>query len=327
VIKVVRVLLLACLVHPMVHGTSVAAVQRPGAPRTRQAAAKRTASKRPPRPRLRVRSARPLRTRRVVLPGSRRLRAPVSRAPRTSRTVAPVAPAPRDGRLRRFTRWTGRVLSVRGALRAIERVFAFVRPGQRVGDLSASGLTVAGSRSIGAVQPALAAVSGVAGVTLAAASALELARARNHIERADAAHGIAWGLQSVGGIGSMWWHAPGWFEPMAFSLGLGGGAIQTAVGMYRLRTGLAARDRRTIILGVLDTGAGASWIASTVTGNPIALAAFFGLTGVRLLYTNAPRLKALAQRAARGVSRLLDRASSKIDRFTAGRPRLARNWR
>jgi hypothetical protein len=272
VIKVVRVLLLVCLVQPVVPKSSVAAVQQRGATRTRQAAAKRAASKRPPRPRVRVRAQRPLRTR-------------------------------------------GR------------RLVEILRPGQRVGDLSASGLTVAGSRSIDAVQPALAAVSGVAGVTLAAASALELARARSHIERADAAHGIAWGLQSIGGIGSMWWHAPGWFEPVAFGLGLGGGAIQTAVGLYRLRTGLATRDRKTIILGLLDTGAGASWVASTVTGNPFTLAAFFGLTGARLLYTNAPRLVALAKRVARGVSRGLDRASTAIERFIDGRPHLARNTR
>lgn len=263
----VRVLLLVCLVHPMVQGISVAAVQSRGATRTRQTIAKRAASKRVLRPR--VRALRPRRMRRAILR----------------------------------------------------------RPGRRVGDLSTSGLTVAGSSGIGAVQPALAAVSGVAGVTLAASSALELRRARNHIERADAAHGIAWGLQSVGGVGSMWWHAPGWFEPMAFGLGLGGGGIQTAVGLYRLKTGLATRDRRTIILGVLDTGAGASWIASTVTGNPITLAAFFGLTGARLLYSNAPRLKSLAKRAARGVSRLFDRATSRIDRFIDERPHLARNWR
>ena len=94
------------------------------------------------------------------------------------------------------------------------------------------------------VQPAIAAVSGVAGVTLAAASALETYRARTHVERADAAHGIAWGLQSVGGIGGMWGKAPGWAAPAAYGLGLTGGAIQTAVGLYRLRTGWARRNRR-----------------------------------------------------------------------------------
>ena len=206
--------------------------------------------------------------------------------------------APR--RLRRFTRWTGHVLRVRGGVRGVQRAVQFFRPGQRVSDLSASSLTVAGSRTIDAVQPALAAVSGVAGVTLAAASAVELARARTHIERADAAHGIAWGLQSVGGIGGMWWRAPGWAAPAAVGLGLGGGAIQVGVGLYRLKTGLARRDRRTLILGALDTGAGATWIASTVTGNPLTLATFFGLTGVRLLYANAPRLSShLVPRAAR----------------------------
>ena len=186
-------------------------------------------------------------------------------------------------------------------LRPLRRAARNVRPGQRVSDVSASSLTVAGSRSINAVEPALAAVSGVAGVTLAAASALELARARTHLERADAAHGIAWGLQSIVGIGGMWWNAPGWAAPVALGLGLGGGAIQTAVGLYRLKSGLALRDRRTVILGVLDTGAGASWIASTVTGNPVTLGVFFGLTGVRLLYTNAPRFRSLARRAARSL--------------------------
>jgi len=207
------------------------------------------------------------------------------------------------------------------------RAVSFLRPGQRVSDLSASSLTVAGSRSIDVVQPALAAVSGVAGVTLAAASAVELARARTHIERADAAHGVAWGLQSVGGIGGMWWHAPGWAEKAAFGLGLGGGAIQVGVGLYRLKTGLARRDRKTLILGALDTGAGASWIASTMTGNPVTLGVFFGLTGARLLYSNAPRIAALARRTAARVSRLLSRADRGVDRLLARHVRLARSER
>lgn len=287
-------LLLLCAVSAAFEGSSVARVQRRCAVRPGASAPLRT--RRPAgRTNLRLRTVRPLRPRRA--------------APRALLPAAPLA-ATRGGarpesRLRRFTRWTGRVLSVRGALRGIERAVSFFRPGQRVTDLSASSLTVAGSRSIEMVRPALAAVSGVAGVTLAAASAVELARARTHIERADAAHGIAWGLQSVGGIGGMWWHAPGWAAPAAFGLGLGGGAIQVGVGLYRLKSGLARRDRRSLILGALDTGAGATWIASTVTGNPLTLAAFFGLTGARLLYTNAPRIAALARRAARRVSRVV----------------------
>jgi len=218
-----------------------------------------------------------------------------------------VRTTPHRTRLRGFTRWTGRVAGVRGAVRGVQRTVDFFRPGQRVSDLSASSLTVAGSRSIDVVQPALAAVSGVAGITLAAASAVELTRARTHIERADAAHGIAWGLQSVGGIGGMWWHAPGWAAPAAYGLGLGGGAIQVGVGLYRLKSGLARRDRKTVILGVLDTGAGASWIASTVTGNPITLGVFFGLTGARLLYTNGPRMAAFARRTAARIDRAASR--------------------
>ena len=292
-VKAARVLLVVlCLAHPFAEGVSVAALHgraRPTA--TRRAAVKRPAPRRPVPP---LRSARPRRGRPAMRTAGRAAVPPARTAP------------PRGHRLRRFTRWTGRVLGLRGAVRFVERVFAFLRPGKRVGDLGASGLTWAGTRSIGAVQPALAAVSGVAGVTLAAASAFELARARSHVERADAAHGIAWGLQSIGGLGSMWWHAPGWVEPLAFGLGIGGGVIQSAVGLYRLRTGIATRDRRSIVLGLLDTGAGASWLASTVTGNPVALTAFFGLTGARLLYTNGPRMKAFASRAARRVARAFE---------------------
>lgn len=318
-IRVARVLLFLCLLQPLIAGTSVAGVQKRGATRSRSAALERAGARRAMRQvavgRGRARIVRPLRR------GARRpARPPAVQPPAAAR---PIASRP-AGRLRRFTLWTGRVLGVRGA---VQRVFEFFRPGQRVGALSASSLTVAGSRSLSAVQPALAAVSGVAGVTLAAASALELARARTHIERADAAHGVAWGLQSVGGIGGMWWNAPGWAAPVAAGLGLGGGAIQTAVGLYRLKTGLALRDRRTLILGVLDTGAGATWIASTLTGNPITLGAFFGLTGVRLLYTNGPRLQSLARRAARGLGRLVARASRQVDRVLEDRPRLARSLR
>ena len=301
-------LLLLCVVHPLVEGTSVAGLQRP-CPIRASAALERTVARRAGAKRSigpagaphRLRLLRPLRTQRPL------------------RTRRPT----RSGATRR---WTGRILGVPGAVRGVRRAVEYFRPGQRVSDISASGLTVAGSRSMDVVQPTLAAVSGVAGVTLAAASALELARARTHLERADAAHGVAWGLQSVGGIGGMWWKAPGWAAPAAYGLGLTGGAIQTAVGLYRLRTGWARRDRRTLILGAIDTGAGASWIASTVTGNPITLGVFFGLTGVRLIYTNAHRLRTLPRRTAAFTSRLVARASGGIDRLLADgdRPRFAR---
>jgi hypothetical protein len=212
-----------------------------------------------------------------------------------------LARAPFRKRVKRWSKWPSRVVSATGLARGFQRFARVVGP--VLGDAS---IISSGSRVLTYAQPAIIAVGGVGGVALAAASGFEFSRARSRIERADAAHGVAWGLQSLGSIGASLWAVPRGVETAALGLGVIGGGIQTAVGLYRLRNGLKAGDRRSLILGALDTGAGLSWVASTVTGNPAAFAAFVGFNAVRLTYTNWPNLVRLAGRAGSAARRLLD---------------------
>ena len=179
-------------------------------------------------------------------------------------------------------------------------------PNRRVSDLSISALTLSGAPGVSG--PAnlnlplhLDIFTGVGALALSAASIVDYRRALDNPGKADAAHGLAWGLQSLAALAgnavsneilrttSVW-------------LGIGGGAIQTALGLYRLKDGIARRDRRVTILGALDLVSGVSWIASTASYNPIALAVFLGSTGVRVVYANAGLIKSKLEGARERLS-------------------------
>lgn len=176
-------------------------------------------------------------------------------------------------------------------------------------DLSASSLTMVGARglttarALGRELRPIGMVSGVAGVALAASSAVELSRARTPVERAEAIHGIAWGLQSMSVLGKHVLQGARWIDPAAEVLGVSGGVLQTGVGLYRLGDGLRTKNRRHIVIGTLDSAAGVAWAVSSVSANPVALGAYVGLTAIRLAYTNGPVLKAAGGRALRAGRR------------------------
>ncbi|HUS67771.1 MAG TPA: hypothetical protein VMZ28_24720 [Kofleriaceae bacterium] len=189
----------------------------------------------------------------------------------------------------------------RRAPRAPKRALQIRKVANRphVAEASVSGLTVAGVgtvvKSSAQTAPRLSALGGVAGAALIVASVAGLASAETGLDRADAAHGLAWGMQSMGEVvrGS---------STVTAALGVGGGAIQTAVGLHRVRSGIVQKDRRQVILGSLDVVAGAAWIASATTGNPITAGVFLVATAARVGYANAAELKALPGQIA-GLAR------------------------
>ena len=203
-------------------------------------------------------------------------------------------------------------------------------------DLSASGLTVVGARTLATARTLgrelrpVGMVSGVVGVALAASSAVELSRARTPIARAEALHGIAWGLQSMSLLAKHVLQGARWIDPAAEVLGASGGMLQTGVGVYRLSKGLRTKDRRHIVIGALDTAAGMAWAVSSVSANPVALGAYVGLTAIRLAYTNGPALKAAGGRVLRagrrglvGLGRLGLSAARRVAEVRAPLGRLA----
>ena len=199
----------------------------------------------------------------------------------------------------------------RRAPRADKRVLAIrsVATRPRVAEASVSGLTVAGVGSVvktsAQAAPKLRALGGIAGGVLIVASAAGLVSADTGLERADAAHGLAWGMQSLGEVvrgGST----------LTTALGVGGGAIQTAVGLHRVRSGIKQKDRRQVILGSLDIVAGAAWVASATTGNPITAGVFLVATAARVGYANAAELKALPGQIAGLARRVAARVAGSV---------------
>jgi hypothetical protein len=76
----------------------------------------------------------------------------------------------------------------------------------------------------------------------------------------------------------------------ASAIGILGGSLQAGLGLVGVVRGAGAGDRRRVILGLLDLGAGAAWTVAAATGDPIAQATFIGLASLNLLYANAHRI-------------------------------------
>jgi hypothetical protein len=196
-------------------------------------------------------------------------------------TVRPAEAAPRS----KVWHPTGTMKHITGEL----------TPNRRVSDLSTMALTAAGAPGVGgahtiSLPPFLDVFTGVGGLALTAASIVDYRRALDGPGRADAAHGLAWGLQSLTAMTAHVARVPV-LGAVSQWLGVGGGVLQSGLGLYRLKDGLARRDRRVTILGALDVVAGVSWVASTVSWNPVALGVFLGSTGVRTVYANAGLLR------------------------------------
>lgn len=188
----------------------------------------------------------------------------------------------------------------------IQAIRRAVSPNRRMSDLSIAGLTAAGAPGVdGAARInlplSLDVFTGVGGLALSIASIVDYRRAIDGPGRADAAHGLAWGLQSIGAITAYVASTP-WLATASAIVGVAGGVLQTGVGLFRLKDGIARRERRVTILGGLDVVAGVSWVASTVSYNPVALGVFLAATGARVVYANSALLHRLAGNARRKLS-------------------------
>ncbi|MCA9668718.1 MAG: hypothetical protein KC503_24160 [Myxococcales bacterium] len=221
-----------------------------------------------------ARAAPPWRSRRA-------LRARISRLSRRLRV-----------RVRRFGR--------RGS-HAAEAPAALLR--QHGGDLSTASLLAAGAAKAAKAAPMARSLTGVGSVALGLHSGYRLVKARTRSQRAEAAHGIAWGLQGLAGLGKAL--APsGGLEVAAKRLGLAGAAIQVGLGAHRLVEGVKKRDRESLIHGTLDVGAGVCWAATACGANPAAAAGFAGLTVAHIAYENRHSLR-------RAIRRVLQRANAR----------------
>ena len=154
------------------------------------------------------------------------------------------------------------------------------------------------------LAPIAGSLTGVGSVVLGVHSGYRFLHARNNSQRAEAAHGIAWSLQGLAALGKLVApHTPGW-QTAAKSLGIAGGAIQVGLGSYRLITGAKRRDKKRMILGGLDVGAGLCWAASACAiATPVTLAGFAGFTLAHIAYEHRDSLRAAARRLFGGEPR------------------------
>lgn len=246
-----------------------------------------------------VRAKQPARSRHAVTPRPRRairLRRTLLRRP--PRGAANLRPATAPHRSKVLVSTT-----------AVKSVVHELTPNRRMSDLSIAALTLSGAPGVRGPSNInlplhLDVFTGLSGIALSVASLVDYRRALDGPGKADAAHGLAWGLQSLTALGG---NAVSntLLKTTSVWLGVGGGVIQAGLGLYRLKDGMARRDRRVTILGALDLVSGVSWIASTVSFNPVALGVFLASTGVRVVYANAGLLKELATRKYHGARDLL----------------------
>lgn len=178
-----------------------------------------------------------------------------------------------------------------------------------VGSWSTASLLMASANEALAVGtrlgPLAGPLTGVGSIGLGVYSIHGLINAKSPQARLDAAHGVAWSLQGAAGLLRLTGVAG--LKTAGKVLGVGGGLLQASLGAYRLVTGVRGRDKRRMIIGGLDLGAGLCWAATACSvGGPLALGGFIGLTSARLAYNYRKPL-------GRALARLLGKAPAAGD--------------
>lgn len=160
-----------------------------------------------------------------------------------------------------------------------------------------------GSKSFGKV------FRGLGSLGVGVSSAVQLIRAKKTTKKVDAAHGVAWGLQSLVGMAYATKDKFSAATRMTLKktgqlLGVAGGILQSGVGAYRLTKGIKEHDKEKIVLGGLDAGAGVAWTASALWGGPISMGACVGLNLVSLGYSYRDDIRKTKDRLKRAAYRL-----------------------
>lgn len=194
---------------------------------------------------------------------------------------------------------------LRHPIRTVRQVRAAARERTQLRERALDALTPAGKRSIkfvpseaggnlfGLMMLVPGPVSVAGSIGLGISGTKELIHSKSAEGRLNGSHKIAWSAQLLSGAGLLAAH--GWVRTASSKLGIAGGAIQTAIGGYRIVTGLKNKNRSRALLGALDLGAGTCWMATAAgVGGVAAVGGFAAFTaGIagHWAYNNKGRIK------------------------------------
>lgn len=143
-------------------------------------------------------------------------------------------------------------------------------------------------------------LTGIGSVGLGYVSIKRFRKAETVEKRVEAAHGMAWSLQGMTGLGYALQSKAAWLKPASQAVGVAGGALQAGIGAFRIYDGVKHKDRQRIVLGALDIGGGACWIASACAiATPWTLGGFIALTATRIGYERRDQIKEAARKLFR----------------------------
>lgn len=86
-------------------------------------------------------------------------------------------------------------------------------------------------------------ITGIGSVGLGYMSIRDLRRAKTTEKRIEAAHGLAWSMQGLTGLGYALQSKAAWLKPTSQVLGVAGGTLQAGIGLHRLISGIKNRSR------------------------------------------------------------------------------------
>ena len=234
------------------------------------------------------------------------------------------------GRLRKFGRALGRPFRAvgRGTRKLYRKAGARCVNGcnrirevepRTIRQLSTGSLLVSGAGGLmqitRAAGPLGGPFTGIGSVGLGYYSIRDLRRAKTTEKRIEAAHGLAWSMQGLTGLGYALQSKAAWLKPTSQVLGVAGGSLQAGIGAFRMVTGIREKSREKIVLGALDIGGGACWAASACAlATPWTLGGFIALTTVRMGYEHRDAIRSAARK-------LTDRVKRKLRREPAAAPR------
>ena len=147
--------------------------------------------------------------------------------------------------------------------------------------------------AVSTTAPALmgAAIMGsAAGAGLIAISANDLRKATTIEQKLDSGNDLLWGAQ-----GLLYVTSSSSMAAATIGLGVVGATLQTAVGLRRIKHGLASGNRVTAKLGALDVGGGLLWLGWDLLNfvQPIFVGSYVVLMVGREVYANKESVKSV----------------------------------
>ena len=151
----------------------------------------------------------------------------------------------------------------------------------------------------------IACIGAAGALGLTAISVVGMVKSDEPAKFTDHAASAGWGVQASLQVGAKAFNMGKGVSRFVAGLGVGGGILETGLGVVRLKNGIKTKDKNLAIKGLLDMGTGITWaISSAFIPPPLGSALFMGAALTKVAYMNRNKLKNLVKKTSNKIKRL-----------------------